>query len=141
MDPLECSPISLPTPLIPDCQPSPVIISAIMSAFLFPPSYVATVDPSAYPCATPLCSFDPDFIASLLSSTAAPDSPLFLTIFVTGCSFAVTPDLQDFIGLPIFENWGKIKTASGMQMKMLALGVVHWQRVTQDVSPRLCKIS
>lgn len=76
MDPLDFHLIPLPIPLLPDCHPSPVT-AAIMSAFMFPASYVPTVDLSAYPCATPLRSFDPDFVASLVSSTTAPDAPLF----------------------------------------------------------------
>lgn len=132
MDPLNSFPILLPTPLLPNCQPSLITIAAIMSAFVFPPSYVPIVDPTAYPCATLLRSFDPNFVASLVSSTAAPDAPLFPVIFDTGGSFAITPDVQDFIGPSIFKNWGKIQTATGMKMKMIALGVVSWQMVSHD---------
>ena len=80
-------------------------------------------------CALPLRSFDPDFVATLLSSTLSPDASLFPIIFDTGCSFAVTPDVNDFVGPPVYENWGKIQTVSGLPMKMTALGIVRWTRL------------
>ena len=87
--------------------------------------------PHTLPSVLPTClqsmtpSFDPNFIACLRSQRDIPDSPTVPVILDTGCSFAVTFSTADFVGEPIYQDWGSITTANG-SAKIVALGMVEW---------------
>jgi hypothetical protein len=99
--------------------------------------HITPVTPTAYPCAQPLRShvLDARFIAALRSTLSDDDADAFMIILDTGCSFAMTFDLNDFIGPPVYQDWGEIKTAASTSLPMAALGVIRWRVMTEKGEP------
>jgi hypothetical protein len=49
----------------------------------------------------------------------------FEVVLDTGCTFAMTHDLNDFVTEPVFDDWGKVQTAL-TTMSLTAFGTIHW---------------
>jgi transposase InsO family protein len=88
---------------------------------------------------------DTRFIAALTSDTyrdrgtSSSTEDLFPIIFDTGCSFAMTPDLSDFISEPVKGNWGSVTTASG-SLPITAFGLVEWHVISNTGDEHKLKV-
>jgi hypothetical protein len=73
--------------------------------------------------------FDPDFIAAI--TTRELDSNLKHVVFDTGCTFAISPDITDFITYHTVPKTATIQTAGG-PTKISGHGIVEWTLVSED---------
>ncbi len=73
---------------------------------------------------------DPDYTFTLRSSRGRvkpneASDDLIPIILDTGASFAITNDLNDFIGKPIIDDFGNVSTVNG-DTKIEGLGIIRW---------------
>ena len=73
-------------------------------------------------------SFDPDFVATLLSRGA--DDDIVDIILDTGCTFAITPDRKDFVEYHE-GSVGKVQTVNG-PTPIAGHGLVRWTLISED---------
>lgn len=90
---------------------------------LIPPNFPKHHAPKCLLSSTP--TFDPQFLACLRSQRGKPETSTVPVIMDTGCSFAITYCPSDFLGEPIYQDWGTISTANG-SAKITALGIAEW---------------
>jgi hypothetical protein len=69
--------------------------------------------------------FDPTYCAILRSELQLGDEA-FEVVLDTGCSFAMTHDLKDFVSPPVFDDWGTLQTAS-TTLPLTSFGTNHWE--------------
>lgn len=84
--------------------------------------------PQAYHAST--APFDPHFV-SCLRSGRTETVDFFPIILDTGCSFAMTFDVNDFEGTPVESDWGSVQTAS-TALPMTAFGMLKWNVMMDD---------
>jgi hypothetical protein len=73
--------------------------------------------------------FDPDFIAAI--TTMELDGNLKQIVFDTGCTFAISPDITDFITYHTVPKTATIQTAGG-PTKISGHGIVEWTLLSED---------
>jgi hypothetical protein len=74
-------------------------------------------------------TFDPDFVAHLLSR-ANSSSDLFEIILDTGCIFSITPDCADFVTYTT-GSFGSVQTVDGPTAN-IGFGLVRWTLISEN---------
>jgi hypothetical protein len=69
--------------------------------------------------------FNPTLCASLKSELKQ-GTDVFEVVLDTGCSFAMTHDLNNFQSEPVFDDWGTVQTAS-TTLPLTAFVTIHWK--------------
>ncbi len=95
----------------------------IKTAYTFAVSNETRIDPN----------FLPDVVSKRVCFQQLRDSDILPIVFDTGCSYAMTYDINDFESRPLTGTFGHVTTASGT-LDITGFGIARWKVQASDGS-------